>query len=74
MMVNIKMIIKKEKEFIIIIMVIYMRVIGKKNKKEGKGIMYYNNGDRIMGNFSNNKPIGKHVMLTKDGEVQTFNN
>ena len=35
--------------------------------------MYYNNGNRSMGDYSNDKPIGKHVMLTKNGEVKTFN-
>jgi len=27
----------------------------------------------MMGDNSNDKPIGKHVTLTKDGEVKTFN-
>ena len=38
---------------------------------EGKGILYFNNGDRMMGDYYNGKPIGKHVLLTKNGEVKT---
>ena len=37
---------------------------------EGKGVIYWNNGDREMGDYSNDNQIGKHVMLTKDGEVK----
>ena len=40
---------------------------------EGKGIFYLNNGDRMMGDYSNDEPIGKHVTLTKNGEVKTKN-
>ena len=40
---------------------------------EGKGIYYYNDGDRRMGDYSNNNPIGKHVTLTKNAEVKTTN-
>ena len=40
---------------------------------EGKGIKYYNNGDRRMGDYSDDKPIGKHVTLIKNGEVETKN-
>ena len=36
---------------------------------EGKGIMYYINGDREMGDFSNDKEIGKHILFTKNGEA-----
>ena len=36
---------------------------------EGKGITYFNNGVRIMGDFLNYKRIGKHVALTINGEV-----
>ena len=32
--------------------------------------MYYNNGDRIAGNYSNDEAIGTHAMLTKNGEVK----
>ena len=38
---------------------------------EGKGIIYYNNGDREMGDYWNDKLIGIQVMLTKNGEVKT---
>ena len=31
--------------------------------------MYYNNGNREMGDYYNNKAIGKHVKLTNAGEV-----
>ena len=37
--------------------------------REGKGIMYYHNGDRMMGDYYNDKPIGKHVTLKINGEV-----
>ena len=71
MKVNGKMMKKKEKEFTIIIMnhgkVIDMKVNWKNDKKEGKGIYYYNNGDRQMGDYYNDNPIGKHVTLTKNG-------
>ena len=40
---------------------------------EGKGIFYFSNGDRRMGDFLNNKKIGKHVTLTKNGEVTIEN-
>ena len=36
---------------------------------EGKGIYYFNNGDRMMDDYNLNMPIGNHVMLTRDGEV-----
>ena len=45
----------------------------KNDKKEGHGIYYYNNGDRMMGNYFNNQPIGKHVKLTKFGEIIEIN-
>ena len=40
---------------------------------EGNGIYYYNNGDREMGDYSNDKPIGRHALLTRNGEVKTVN-
>ena len=40
---------------------------------EGKGIKYFNNGDRRMGDYSKDEPIGKHVILTKYGEVKIKN-
>ena len=45
----------------------------RNGKKEGKGIYYYHNGDRSMGDYYNDNRIGKHVMLTRNGEVMTFN-
>ena len=45
----------------------------KNDKKEGKGIYYYNNGDREMGDYYKGLPIGKHVMLTRNGEVKINN-
>ena len=35
--------------------------------------MYFNNGDRAMGDYYNDNRIGKHVTLTKNGEVKTNN-
>ena len=35
--------------------------------------MYYNNGDREMGDFFNDIPKGKFVMLTNNGEVKINN-
>ena len=35
--------------------------------------MYYNNGDREMGDYSNDEPIGKHIMLKKNGEIEINN-
>ena len=45
----------------------------RNSNKEGKGIYYYNNGDREMCDYSNGKEIGKHVTLSKNGEVKTNN-
>ena len=41
----------------------------KNDKKEGKGVYYYKNGDREMGNYLNGKEIGKHVKLHADGSI-----
>ena len=41
--------------------------------KEKEKELYYNNGDRMMGDYYNDKPIGKHVTLTRDGEVKINN-
>ena len=49
-----------------------MKDYWKNDIKEGKGIYYYNNGDRQMGDYSNDKPIGKHVILTNDGQDETI--
>jgi len=43
----------------------------RNGKQEGKGIYYLSNGDRRMGDFYNGKEIGKHVRLTKNGDVET---
>ena len=43
----------------------------KNNLKEGKGIFYFNNGDRRMGDYKNDKETVKHIRLTKNGEVKT---
>ena len=45
----------------------------RNDKFEGKGIFYFNNGDRMMGDYYNNKPVGKHVRLTKNGDVKIEN-
>ena len=51
------------------------RYIGQvvNGKPDRKGIYYYNNGDRQMGDYKNGKPIGKFIRLTKNGEVKTIN-
>ena len=33
-------------------------------KKNGKGVLYSSNWDRIMGDYINNKQIGRHSKLT----------
>ena len=45
----------------------------RNNKKEGRGIYYYSNGNREMGDYFNDKSIGKQVMLTKNNEVKIIN-
>ena len=35
--------------------------------------MYYHNGDREMGDYYNGNPIGKHLKLTRNGEVEINN-
>ena len=32
--------------------------------------MYYSNGDRMMGNYQDDEKIGKHIVLTFDGNVE----
>ena len=54
-------------------MVIDIKGEWKNDKIEGKGIYYYHNGDRSMGDYYNGKLIGKHVRLTKDGEIKIEN-
>ena len=41
--------------------------------REGKGVYYYNNGDREMGDYYKGSRIGKHAMITKNGEVKYIN-
>ena len=45
----------------------------RKGKRDGKGIYYYANGDRRMGDYLNDKPIGKHVKLTRNEEFEIEN-
>ena len=35
--------------------------------------MFYNDGDRRIGNYSNDKPIGKHSLLKNNGEIKIIN-
>ena len=35
--------------------------------------MYYNNGDRQIGDYFNDHPIGNHVLLKNNGEIETIN-
>ena len=42
-------------------------------KEKEKEFFYYSDGDRRMGDYYNDKPIGKHVKLTKNGEVKINN-
>ncbi len=51
----------------------YIYIKQKDDKREGKGIFYYNNDDRSMGDYYNDEPIRKHVLLTKNGEVEIYN-
>ena len=44
-----------------------MKVIGKMVKKKGKGIYYYNNGDRYEGDNRNDKMEGKGIYYYNDG-------
>ena len=60
-----KMVKKKEKEY-----TTYEGDI-KNGKKEGKGIYYFNNGDREMGDYLNDNKIGKHVKLLYNGIVES---
>ena len=50
----------------------YGKYIGelKNNKREGKGIMYYNDGDRYEGGWKNDKKEGKGIMYYNDGDRQ----
>ena len=39
----------------------------KNNKRDGKGIYYYKNGDRYEGGYKNHKKEGQGVMYYKNG-------
>ena len=39
------------------------------NKREGKGIMIYQNGDIYEGHWKNNEKEGKGIMKYKNGEI-----
>ena len=45
----------------------------KNDKMEGKGIYYFNNGDRQIGDFSGGLPIRKHVLFKNNGDIQAIN-
>jgi len=45
----------------------------KNEKKEGKGIYYFKSGTRKMGEWKDDKEIGKHVTLSNNGEVKINN-
>ena len=47
-----------------------MKVMLKIGIWKEKGIYYYNNGNRAMGDFLNGKEIGIHVILTSDGNIK----
>jgi hypothetical protein len=64
---NRKMIREKEKEFFIIILVIYKTVNGKILKKKGI-IASYNNGYKYDDKWKNNKFEGKGIINFNDGE------
>ena len=40
---------------------------------EGEGVLYWSDGGRAMGDYYNDKRIGKHEMLTRNGEVKINN-
>ena len=42
----------------------------KNDEANRKGIYYYSNGDREMGDYDNNSKIGKHITLTRNGNVK----
>ena len=64
---NRKMIREKEKEFFIIILVIYSTVNGKILKKKGM-IASYNNGYKYDDKWKNNKFEEKGIINFNDGE------
>ena len=64
---NRKMIREKEKEFFIIILVMYKTVNGKILKKKGM-IASYNNGYKYDDKWKKNKFEGKRIINFNDGE------
>ena len=44
----------------------------KNDEFEGKGIFYYFDGLRQMGDYAQGKPIGKHVKMDINGEIETI--
>ena len=43
------------------------------DKREGKGIYYYYNGDRVMGNYHKSEEVGEHVFLKNNGDYGKIN-
>ena len=66
---NIKMVKQKEKEYIGI-MVIYLKVIWKKNQKVGKGKFNYNDGDIYEGDFKKGTFEGKGKYFWNEGDFK----
>ena len=61
------MIIWKEKEYFIGMMVNRYEGDFKNDKSEGKGIIYYNSGNRYEGDFKNDNIEGKGIFYWNDG-------
>ena len=63
----------KEKEFIIIMMVIDLKEIGKNDKRELKGIYYSHHGefkdDRYEGDWKDDKREGKGIYYYMNGDI-----
>ena len=43
------------------------------DKKNGEGIYFYLNGDKIVGNYKDGKPFGTHIKYSKDGGTFRLN-
>ena len=41
----------------------------KKKKKNGKGVYIYLNGNKIIGNYKDGKPIGTHIKYSNEGKM-----
>ncbi len=50
-------------------MAIYLKVIGKKGKDEGKVIYYYNDGERYENDYKNGNKEGKGIFYYNDGRI-----